>query len=165
MAGKERVANTVLPYVDVDLVSYSAYDSTTQQPDTAELERRLTAALDYLAAQLPHGRHLPFEQRVFIGEFGFPLYNLWQYQDKAAEQDRRARALLRTAITWGAPFSLYWQMYDNEYHADLGGYSGFWLIDDQGTEQPLFHTLQDYFADLRAEPESVTPRRAVALLQ
>ncbi|MEO0794819.1 MAG: cellulose binding domain-containing protein [Verrucomicrobiota bacterium] len=146
--GWDRIVNRVLPYVNVDLVSYSCYDSTTKIDNEAELRQRLVTALDTIEANLPAKPGLPFERRVFIGEFGFPLYNLWQYNDAGVEQNRRAGWLIETAMDWGTPFILYWQMYDNEYDASLNSYSGFWLIDRYGDQAPLYDTYQGYYQAL-----------------
>lgn len=143
--GWDRVVNRVLPFVNVDLVSYSCYDSTTKIDNEEELRNRLTAALDYVEDQLPDKPGLPFRRRVFIGEFGFPHYNIWMYEDMAAEQNRRGTWLIQTALDWGCPFILYWQLYDNEYNSCYNSYNGFWLIDNLGNKLPLYETYANYY--------------------
>ena len=48
-----------------------------------------------------------------------------------------SRRLIRTALQWGCPFVLYWEMFNNEVDKD-GKQKGFWLIDDKGVKQPVY---------------------------
>jgi len=131
IAGRPRAANLVLPATHVDYVSYSAYDSL---PDP---EQKLPQALDYLQSQLQPKDRLP-GKRVFIGEYGFPAD---RYSPQ--EQDQLSRRVMRTGLSWGCPFVLYWEMYNNEVRD--GRQRGFWLIDDKGRVQPVYFTLQQYY--------------------
>lgn len=149
MAGLDRLTNRVLPFTNVDFVSYSCYDAIESETTETALRDSLHAALDYIEMHLPMKAELPFEKRVFIGEYGFPLYNLWEYPDAAAEQKRRSSWLMKAAIDWGTPFVLYWQMYDNEHNPDYG-YSGFWLIDHERREQPLYGLHQSFYEQMSA---------------
>jgi hypothetical protein len=92
-----RVANTILPHLNVDYVSYSCYDSLFK--DSATLGR----CIDYL-----RGVVSPVSD-VFIGEWGFPLLEM---------DPEVARKLLRGALGVFAdrniPIHFYWQIYDNE---------------------------------------------------
>jgi len=45
------------------------------------------------------------------------------------------------AISWGAPFVLYWEMYNNE--VDGNRHTGFWLIDDRGNPWPFYDTHRE----------------------
>ena len=47
----------------------------------------------------------------------------------------------------GVPLILCWQMYNNEFHEDQE--NGYWLIDDQGVQQPLYHTHHHYYQEAR----------------
>jgi len=126
MQGRPALVNRVLPHTTVDLVSYSCYD-TQHDP------RLLKAALGYIEEQLPAKPGMS-GRRVFIGEYGFPAI-----RHPPGEQDRRAREVIRAGLEWGAPLILYWQLYDNEVEAD-GRRRGYWLVDDTGTKQPVYHT-------------------------
>jgi hypothetical protein len=137
MLGKPRAANAVLPATHVDYVSYSAYDALLPDP-----EQKLPPALDYLEAQLRPKPGLP-GKRVFIGEYGFPAVRF-----TPQEQDILSRRVMRTGLAWGCPFVLYWEMYNNEVKD--GRQRGFWLIDDQGREQPVYFTLQQYYRRARS---------------
>jgi hypothetical protein len=136
IAGMPRAANSILPSVPVDYVSYSAYDSLLPDP-----ESKLPRALDYLEAQLRPKDGIP-GKRVFIGEYGFPAER-YAPQD----QDSLSRRVMRIGLGWGCSFVLYWQIYNN---AVTGGRQrGFWLIDDDGRKQPAYLTLQQYYGNAR----------------
>lgn len=138
--GRPSLANRVLPKVAVDFVSYSAYDSQ-QDPDL------LRATLDYLQAQLKPKPGLS-GKRVFIGEYGFWTWKEGQEQNTPEQQNEKSLQVIRTALAWGCPFILYWQLYNNELDAD-GTHRGFWMINTQGERQPIFHTHRDYGAWVR----------------
>jgi hypothetical protein len=51
-----------------------------------------------------------------------------------------------TALDWGCPFCLYWQMYENE--ANMGEIGkGHWLINNRGEKASLCELLQALLAD------------------
>jgi hypothetical protein len=131
MAGRPSVTNSVLPETDVDYVSYSAYDSL------GKIENQLPKALDYIRSKLPAKPAVP-GPRVFIGEYGFPSRIASE-----EERDRRSRQIMRIGLEWGCPFVLCWQMYNNEFKNGQEG--GYWLIDDQGVKQPLWHTHHRFY--------------------
>ncbi len=135
MAGRPSVTNRVLPHTNVDYVSYSTYDSLRDIPN------HLPRALDYIESRLPPKAGLP-GRRVFIGEYGFPARVVPE-----PERDRRSRQVMRIGLEWGCPFILCWQMYNNEYKD--GRENGYWLIDDQGIRQPLWHTHHDFYQQAR----------------
>jgi hypothetical protein len=133
---RPTLANRVLPFVPVDFISYSAYDSQSDP-------KLLRDTLDYLQSRLQPRSDLP-GRRVFIGEYGFWTRKDGLPQNTPVEQNQRSLAVIRTALDWGCPFILYWQLYNNETDPD-GGHRGFWMIDDQGIKQPIYKTHQDYF--------------------
>ncbi len=51
---------------------------------------------------------------------------------------------MRVAVAWGCPFALYWELYNNEVEEN-GKQRGFWLIDDKGVKQPVYHTHQRFY--------------------
>jgi hypothetical protein len=133
MEGGPCLTTEVLPHVNVDYVSYSAYDA---QPNPAKSDL-LARALDFIQEHLPEKEGVP-EPRVFIGEFG--------YKGAAFAPDvqcRNSMQFLKNAVAWGCPFVLYWQLYDNEFVN--GKYEGYWLIDNNGEKQPLFYALENYY--------------------
>ena len=79
---------------------------------------------------------------MFIGEYGFAAHT---YPE--ADRDRRSRQVMRVGLEWGCPFVLSWAMYNNEY--SNGVENGYWLIDNQGVKQPVWHTLADFYREAR----------------
>ena len=146
---RPSIANKVLPKVAVDFVSYSAYDS---QHDPALLRD----TLDYLQAKLSPKPGLP-EKRVFIGEYGFWTWKDGQVQNTPAQQNDKSLRVIRTALDWGCPFILYWQLYNNELDPD-GRHRGFWMIDSEGVRQPIFTTHRDYGLWVRGQVQAVRAR-------
>jgi hypothetical protein len=51
---------------------------------------------------------------------------------------------MRTALAWGCPFALYWELYNNELGSD-GSQSGFWMVDHLNVRQPIFETHRTYY--------------------
>ncbi len=139
MRGGKTLTNDVLPHTTVDFVSYSSYDSLTNDPTT--VGERLKNALDYVESRLPRKPGIQ-GRRVFIGEYGFPRQ--YHTPEKQAEL---SRAVGRAAIEWGCRFALYWEMYCNE-KVD-GKHRGFWMIDDQGVKQPVYNLHERYYRDAK----------------
>ncbi|MGD0261564.1 MAG: hypothetical protein ABSD29_17255 [Verrucomicrobiota bacterium] len=135
MAGRPSVTNRVLPRTNVDFVSYSAYDSLDDIPN------KIPRALDYIESKLPPKAGIA-GKRVFIGEYGFAARTCPE-----PERDRRSRQVMRIGLEWGCPFVLCWQMYNNEF--SNGVENGYWLIDNHGVKQPLWHTLADFYREAR----------------
>ncbi len=75
---------------------------------------------------------------MWIGEYGYPACRC-----SPQEQADRSRRLIKTALQWGCPFVLYWEMYNNEVDKD-GKQRGFWLIDDKGVKQPVYYLHQRF---------------------
>jgi hypothetical protein len=140
--GRPAVVNLVLPKVAVDFVSYSSYDSTNR-PEPQNLK----SVLDYIESKL-HPKPEIGGKRVFIGEYGFPV-NRPGKPRSPGEQDAMSRTVMCAALEWGCPFVLYWELYNNEVSSD-GTQVGFWMINDRGEKQPVFHTHQSFFRWSRA---------------
>ena len=134
--GYDRVVNRVLPYVNVDYVSYSAYDSM----DRSALTVRRT--VDHIYKNLPQKSGVP-GPRVFIGEVAAPAVR-YGYDD-----ERHCSAnlsIIAKYLRCDVGFILYWQMYCNEKEPD-GNFRGYWLVDDNGNETLLYQSLQKVFED------------------
>lgn len=135
-AGKKRVVNCVLPLTNVDYVSYSSYDA--QWFD----QSRYNSILNYIEANLPAKAGFT-GKRVFVGEVGNSLEKSgWDIYKHESDN----RKFLRTALAWGSPFVLYWEMYNNEFDTANNRHRGFWLINDKNEKQPLYFTFK-YFYD------------------
>lgn len=144
--GRSCVSNDVLPATSVDLVSYSSYDSLDLSEGLPAMRNRIKSALDHVASKLPAKETDWPWKRVFIGEYGFPLRVVGGSPEK---QDAASRAVMRAGLEWGCPFILYWQLYDNEVDRETGGSAGFWLVDDKGKRQPVYHTHRDFLGHMR----------------
>lgn len=140
--GYDRIVNRILPNIDVDYVSYSSYESTSEEVNGAdynELKGYLFKSLDYIESNLKHRNDI-VGKRVFIGEFGFDLPLVGKDSE---EQARRAFNVIRASIEWGCPFCLYWEMYDNE-----GEDKGFWMIDNNNIKQPVYNRYHQFYKDM-----------------
>jgi len=134
------VANSIVNVVNPDYVSYSSYDATNPYKNEAALNKNLKKALDYLESQLTYKKGLPAGKRVWIGEYGSPSI---RYNDEM--QNLRSIWTIKTALEWGTPFILYWEMYNNEIKKETGEQVGYWLIDDEGKKQPIWHTHHNFY--------------------
>ncbi|KAG5189615.1 hypothetical protein JKP88DRAFT_300798 [Tribonema minus] len=135
----ESVANSILPFVAVDCVSYSAWD---MQLD------KFHDGLNFLQNQFLKGwagaaagaTSMP-EKRVFIDEFGVPTrHKNGDPRYSLEEQSRVNAGILADAVAWGVPYAFHWQIYDNgtcANHLDRG-YS-LQLRDE--TYTPFYHTM------------------------
>lgn len=123
--GRPGVANRVLPQVELDLVSYSAWD-TQDDPET------FRKALDFIASHA-HTRAAPGRRGVYVGEFGLP-----ENEFGAETAERVVSGALRTAEEWGCPYIVYWQLYCNEARRrpveKNDDVRGFWLLKPDGAE-------------------------------
>lgn len=73
-------------------------------------------------------------------EFGLPE------NDRSAEQVRHVTAsVIDTALDWGCPYVVYWQLYCNEARRqpvrDNADVRGFWLIRPDGSRSDAWHEL------------------------
>lgn len=152
LENRPSLASAVLPKVEIDFVSYSAYDS---QSDPELLKR----VLDYLKSQLKPKPGIE-GRRVFIGEYGFWIRKDGEVKNSPEEQKTRSLAVIRAGLEWGCPFILYWQLYNNELDAD-GTHRGFWMIDDQGVKQPIHETHRIYYEWARQWHEGKAPNPEV----
>ena len=129
---RPNLVNRVLPHTRVDLVSYSAWDAmeaSSRKPDVFK------KTLDYIAAYAPDSAAFG-SKNVYVGEFGVPANRF-----SAAEIDRRLSNTTRTALAWGCPYIVYWQLYCNELASKEiavpvsknDDVRGFWLVKPDGT--------------------------------
>jgi hypothetical protein len=140
-----NMVTRVLPHTDLDLVSYSAWDSATEHYRDPNVLRQ---ALDFLAAHTPDSADFG-DRNVYIGEFGMPESGYTLDQIRTAIPNA-----VRTGLEWGCPYIVYWQLYCNELKDPNAKPSvqsndavrGFWLIRPDGTKSWLW----DYFHDLLA---------------
>lgn len=140
MAGNPCVAESVLPNVNVDLVSYSSYEAIKDKT-YAKTKSDLEAIFTYLESKLKAKPSIPFSRRVFIGEYG--------YQANASNpqtlltQASETKELMRIAFELNLPFALHWQMYNNEYENGVSKQMS--LINESGNKMPLYFTHQNFY--------------------
>lgn len=128
-----RVVNAVLPFVaNIDYVSYSSYDSQTLK------ESELVKTLDYIEAHTPKSKASMIPgRRVFIGEYGFGK------KTTPEQQLEPTREYLARVLSWGVPFALFWQVYNNEEN------SYFCLIDERGKPTPCYELHKEFLSKAR----------------
>ncbi len=140
-----RITNKILPYTNVDYVSYSCYDATKHAFTHDDVKEKLGAALDYIELNLKPKPEIK-GKRVWIGEYGYPVGRGEDADPKTSEQqDSRSRNVIQYAMEWGCPFILYWEIYNNEIKD--GKQNGFWMIDDSGAKQPIYNTHKDFYKE------------------
>jgi len=129
--GRPNMVDQVLPHTKLDLVSYSAWDATAEYSINSQI---LQEALDFIAKNMPDS--VEFGNRnVYLGEFGMPENNA-----------------VETALNWGCPYIVYWQLYCNEFKDEKqkppvksnDTVRGFWLIRPDGSKAWTW----DYFYGL-----------------
>lgn len=131
----DRVVNRVLPYTNVDYVSYSAYDTMDQSA------RQVARVIEDIYDNLPEKEGIP-EPRVFIGEVGQPAANCGFDGEKHRDTNL---ANISKYLACDVKFVLYWQMYCNEKLED-GSSRGFYLINDNNEKQPLYDSFESILA-------------------
>lgn len=141
--GLDTLTNNILPFTNIDYVSYSSYESADRSEGDEAIAGRYKMTLDYLEKMLPE-KDIP-GKRVFIGEYGFQR----NYVSSGFEQERLSRIVSCTALKWGCPFILYWQMYCNEGALSRNNFSGFWMIDNNGIKQPTYLMHYHYLQNVR----------------
>ncbi|MGK0452648.1 MAG: hypothetical protein ACJAYY_000099 [Paraglaciecola sp.] len=140
--GDKVVTNTIIKEVNPDYVSYSSYDATNPPKTEQELHVSLSESLDYIESHLQPKQGLPAGKRVWIGEYGSPFI---RYGEKV--QNERAKWVINAGLKWNAPFILFWEMYNNEIKKETGEQVGFWMIDDKGRKQEIWHTHNKFYKD------------------
>ena len=130
--GNPNVVNTVIAHTKLDLVSYSAWDATTEYPEDSQVFHK---ALDFIAANMPDSPDFG-NRNVYVGEFGMP-----ENKFPTEQIQKLIPNIVTTALDWGCPYIIYWQLYCNELedrrelppvHSN-NAVRGFWLIRPDGS--------------------------------
>jgi hypothetical protein len=141
--GRPNMVDKVLPHTKLDLVSYSAWDATAEYSENSQILRE---ALDFISKNIPDSVEFG-DRNVYLGEFGMPENNF--SPDKIQKVIPGA---VETALNWGCPYVVYWQLYCNELkdnkqkppvHSN-DAIRGFWLIRPDGSKAWTW----DYFYGL-----------------
>ncbi len=134
----------IVPHIQTDLISYSAYESVnspyqTREPDAPEeiadqLRRDLDKIRNAARASISSaGRRRFGDNFVFIGELGFPREKFEPLPSGGVLP--RLKIAIETALDWGAPYVILWQTFDApRLGAEGWGYGAF---DSQGDAPPL----------------------------
>lgn len=140
MNGEPCVAQSVLPDVDVDLVSYSSYEAIKNKTYVSK-KTDLEAIFTYLESKLSPKPSLPFTRRVFIGEYG--------YQANAAQpatlqkQFDETKEIMKISFELNLPFALHWQLYNNEYANGVSKEMS--LINEAGAKTRQYFLHQNFY--------------------
>ena len=138
--GGERVVNMVLPYTNVDYLSYSAYD--IQGLPGAQVK----AQLDYMDGMIPAKAGVPNPgKRVLVTETSSSA-EAFAY-DQAKHNDQNLEIFIKY-FDAGVSQILYWEMYSNEQDEN-GRNRGFWLIDNQGSKWKLYYSFKAFYCNAK----------------
>ncbi len=122
---KATYTSSVLPYVTVDAVSYSAYEATNF---ISQMPQRLYDSLDYIESKANFSGVFHHEKAVFLGEFGVG-------ELEAAQ----------AASAWGCPYIMYWSVYKNvDTHT-------FFLVDSDGSYNSSWYLFNEMLAKATAQ--------------
>ena len=109
------------------------------------MNKNLHEALDFIESHLSPKDNLPQGKRVWIGEYGNPSN---RFDDQS--QNQRSIWTIKSALNWGTPYILYWEMYNNEIKSETNEQVGYWLITDKGVKQPIWHTHHNFYKESQA---------------
>lgn len=149
MEGKNNATNAVVPKTNCDLYGYSAYGAYLGMPAGQD---KLTEALNYLKSKAPDSPTFGADN-VYISEFGvlhdgnIPVGNsVYLTEDNAATL---LDSLLQKSLSWGVPYFLYWQLYDNscsKLNPAKSDCNGWWLRKPDNTLSKVYGIFQKYKA-------------------
>ncbi len=144
--GQLNMVNYVLPKVKLDLVSYSAWDSTVI--GGLHEKEEIGQALDYIAENALDSEYFG-NKNVFIGEYGVPE-NEWGQEAMMTV----TKNVVETGLQWGCPYIVYWQLYCNEPEKgvdipswNLDDFRGFWLIRPDGSKTDVYNYFRKVLKD------------------
>lgn len=145
--GQTCLTRDVLPNVNPDFVSYSSYESSKKK-DYETNKEWLLRALNYIESQLKPKENLPFERRVFIGEYGGHAFE--DRPETFLIQFNNVKDIMQISLELDLPFALHWQMYNNEYRKKDGVSKNMSLINEKGEKMPVFFLHQNYYKAMNA---------------
>ncbi len=121
----KRVLNKVLPFVNADMVGCSCYDAMIDNPEVtskARTKELMSEALEVIDQWVPDPLKLG-KRRIFLTEYGL-FENDWvagRPPMTPAEAIWRTEAVLESVAEFGASYSFFWQLFDNECKPSPGG--------------------------------------------
>lgn len=145
LKGEACIAQSILPNVNVDLVSYSSYEAIKNNRNYAQKKEQLAQVFDYLEKQLKPKPGLPFSRRVYIGEYGY--HAKASQPESFKKQYEETKEIMKISLELNLPFALHWQMYNNEYEP-TGESKQMSLINEEGKKMPLYHLHQMFYKEM-----------------
>jgi bisphosphoglycerate-dependent phosphoglycerate mutase len=143
MKGERCITESILADVNPDLVSYSSYESTKNHPNYDSLKNTVTPLMDYMESKLQPKDNIPFERRVFIGEYGTQVSK----KNTVEDQSNQTKEIMQLALELNLPFALHWEFYNNEYAED-GRSKGMSMISEEGEFKPVYYLHKNYYEQL-----------------
>lgn len=156
-AGIPGIVNSVLPLVDVDMVSWSCYDGMDENG------LKLFKGIEYIKKHIRPTPYMKGRKVVFLGEIGIPEQ---RYEGLMAREPVVARwdAYMGVCFALDIPYLMQWELYCNEPKNEelrrlnevrkTDEMRGFWLIRPDGTVS----WAGEYFQSLLKNPgRKVTP--------
>lgn len=135
MYGVPGLTTHVLPYVETDMVSWSAYDATDFDKTGLDLYKGISFLRDHVKPTAYVKKPI-----VFIGEIGIPEVVTKQ---QPSEFKERWDAYLAVCLAQKIPYMVQWELYCNEaneikldqpdFTKNNTDMRGFWLIRPDGT--------------------------------
>lgn len=141
LKGEACVTNSILPHINPDYVSFSAYTATNPPKNEQQMRESMQTHLNYIESKIQPKSGIK-GKRLFIGEYGWAEADYTQ-----AEIDKRAKWVIKYAIEWGCPYILFWEMYNNEIKPD-GTQKGFWLINNNNKRTKLYQTHRLFYKEV-----------------
>lgn len=137
MYGVPSVTTHILPYVEVDMVSWSAYDATDFDKTGIDLYK----GIDFIKKQMKPTAFVK-DKIVFLGEIGIPEMATKNLPEEFME---RWDTYMAVCFAQKIPFIVQWELYCNETAKDIkinqpdstkknGDMNGFWFIKPDGTK-------------------------------
>ncbi len=143
LEGKPCISESILSEVNPDMVSYSSYEAIKNHPNYESMKAQLTQLMDYMESKLKPKKNIPFARRVFIGEYGYQVGP----KNSVEDQLRQTKELMLASLELNLPFSLHWELYNNEY-TEKGVSKGMSLISEEGEFKKVYHLHKDYYSIL-----------------
>lgn len=143
MYGVPTLATKVLPYVAVDMVSWSAYDATDFDKTGFDLYK----GIDFLRSKIKPTDYVK-KPIVFLGEIGIPEMAT---KEQPQEFKERWDTYLAVCLAQKIPYMVQWELYCNETAKDVEkinqpnftksntDLNGFWLVKPDGTMGYAMH--------------------------
>lgn len=140
LQGQRCITESILEKVNPDMVSYSSYESTKNHPNYESMKTTVSQLMDYMESKLKPKEGIPFERRVFIGEYGYQVSK----NNSEEDQSKQTKDLMILSLELNLPFALHWEFYNNEYDKN-GGSKGMSMISEEGNFKPVYYLHSNYY--------------------